>query len=101
MTIRTSEKTVTFTRPFALAGFDEVLPAGTYTVETDEELLEGLSFSAYRRSSTLLHLPSGSGRAGVVRTLTIDPDDLDAAVKRDADPAADPACGGDLTGIPS
>lgn len=28
MTMRTSEKTVTFTRPFAVGGFDEVLPAG-------------------------------------------------------------------------
>ena len=31
---------VTFTHPFNLSGVDEVQPAGTYTVETDEELLE-------------------------------------------------------------
>ena len=44
MTIRTSEKTVTFRNPFVIGGFDEVLPAGVYSVETDEELLEGISF---------------------------------------------------------
>ncbi len=62
MTIRTSKKTVTFRRPFVLGGFDEVLPAGAYSVETDEELLEGISFPAYRRILTLIQLhaqPSG------------------------------------------
>jgi hypothetical protein len=46
MTARTSRKSVTFTQPFSLSGIDEVQPAGTYTVETDEELLPGLSFPA-------------------------------------------------------
>jgi hypothetical protein len=37
MTVRTTSKTVTFMHPFNLSGADEVQPAGTYTVETDEE----------------------------------------------------------------
>ena len=41
MSVRTSRKTVTFTRPFSLTGIDEVQPAGPYTVETDEEELPG------------------------------------------------------------
>ena len=52
MTVHTSRKTVTFARPFSLSGIDEVQPAGTYTVETDEELLPGLSLPAYRRIAT-------------------------------------------------
>ena len=56
MTVRTSRKSVTFTQPFSLTGIDEVQPAGTYTVETDEELLPGLSFPAYRRVATLIFL---------------------------------------------
>ena len=40
----TSRRTVTFARPFSLRGIDGVRPAGTYTVETEEELIEGLSF---------------------------------------------------------
>ena len=43
MTVRTSRKSVTFTRPFS-TGIDEVQLAGTYTVETDEELLPGCRF---------------------------------------------------------
>jgi len=45
MTMRTSSRTVTFTRPFVLSAIGEQQPAGTYTVEltvTDED---GLSDS--------------------------------------------------------
>ena len=87
MTIRTSKKTVTFRKPFVLGGFDEVLPAGTYSVETDEELLEGISFPAYRRILTVIHLHAKSDNPGLTRTLTIDPNELDAALKRDQAPA--------------
>lgn len=83
MPIRTSKKTVTFRRPFVLGGFDETLPAGVYHVETDEELLEGISFPAFRRVLTLIHLQARSSHPGVARTLTIDPNELDAALERD------------------
>jgi hypothetical protein len=83
MTIRTSKKTVTFRRPFALGGFDEALPAGAYSVETDEELLEGISFPAYRRILTVIRLHSKSDHPGFTRAVTIDPNELDAALKRD------------------
>lgn len=90
MAIRTSKKTVTFTKPFVLGGFDEVLPAGAYSVETDEELLEGVSFPAYRRILTLIHLHPRPSRPGLTRTLTIDPNELDAALQRDQAPAEVP-----------
>lgn len=80
MTLRTTRKTVTFASSFVLGDFDEVLPPGAYDVETDEELIEGLSFHAYRRVLTLLHLP---GPRGLSRVLTVDPSELDAALKRD------------------
>jgi hypothetical protein len=57
MMTRTTVKTVTFRRPFALSGLEGVQPAGIYTVETDEELISSLSFSAYRRTATWLRLP--------------------------------------------
>lgn len=84
MTIRTTKSTVIFARPFTFANFDEVFAPGTYNVETDEELLEGLSLRAYRRILTLIHLPPSLDQPGLSRTLTIDPAELDAAVKRDA-----------------
>lgn len=83
MTVRTTKKTVTFANSFKLGDFEEVLPPGTYEVETDEELLEGLSFHAYRRSLTLIHLPAESGYPGLSRIMTIDPNELSAALKRD------------------
>jgi len=65
MMTRTTRKTVTFKRPFTMSAIDKVQPSGTYTVDTDEELIDGLSFLAYRRVATLLHLPSTSSRVGV------------------------------------
>lgn len=90
MTIRTSKKTVTFRRPFVLGGFDEMLPAGAYGVETDEELLEGISFPVYRRTLTLIHLHAKPDHPGLTQTLTVDPNELDAALMRDLAPAEVP-----------
>jgi len=81
--IRTSEITVTFRRPFVLADLGEELPAGAYRVETDEELLKEISFPAYRRILTLIHPQAEPGHPGLMPTMTIDPNELDAALKRD------------------
>ncbi len=83
MTVRTSRKTVTFTQPFSLSGI-EVQPAGTYTVETDEELLPGLSFPAYRRIASLIFLRSRGGGPVVEEIASVDPLELQAAQERDA-----------------
>jgi hypothetical protein len=82
--MRTNSKNVTFSRPFALMGMDGVQPAGTYTVETDEELLPTLLHSAYRRTTTWLALPSHAARAGSMQLISIDPIELEAALARDA-----------------
>ena len=83
MTVRTSNKTVTFTRPFSLSGID-AQAAGTYSVETNEELIQGVSFPAYRRMETLIFLPSRPGGAIVERVVNVDPLELEAAQKREA-----------------
>jgi hypothetical protein len=82
MTIRTIRKTVAFRKPFYLKGEDRLLPPGDYDVVTDEELIEGLSFSAYHRISTVMFVPAQSGSA--IEMVTIDPLDLQAAIDRDA-----------------
>jgi hypothetical protein len=84
MTIRTTRKTVTFTRPFVIGGLDEAQPAGSYEVETDEELLESLSFPAFRRIQTLIRLPPRPTHPGMTRSVTIDPQELEAALRKDA-----------------
>ena len=78
MTMRTTEKTITFHRPFCLKGVDRLLPPADYRVMTDEELIQGLSFPAYRRVS---FVPAPSGSA--VEMVPIDPLDLQAAEERD------------------
>ncbi len=55
------------------AGVDEVPSAGAYSVETDEELLDGISFPAYRRISTLIRMPKEPSNPAFTRALTIDP----------------------------
>jgi len=64
------KKTVTFANSFKLGDFEEVLPPGIYEVETDEELLEGLSFQAYRRIRIRLRTHKGlePTRRGVIHT---------------------------------
>jgi hypothetical protein len=81
MLTRTHEKTWTFSKPFVLKGVGRELPAGSYRVATDEELIEGLSFPVYRRVATMIFAP-GENRASL-EMLSIDPDDLQAAQERD------------------
>jgi hypothetical protein len=84
MTMRTSRRKVTFRRPFSLRGMDAAQPAGTYTVETNEELLEGLSVPAWRRTATVILLRPQAGAAGPCEELEIDPLELEAAQESDA-----------------
>lgn len=85
MTTRTNKVTVTFNYPFVLDGVDGVLPPGDYLVETNEELLDGVSFHAYRPTATLIHVAARPGYPGT-QTLTINADDLDAALHCDRAP---------------
>ena len=70
MLTRTQRTTMVFTRPFVLKGLERPQPAGTYDVETEEQLLEDLSFPAYRRVSTMLtrrsHAPHTHPEAHIV-----------------------------------
>ena len=84
MSLRTTSKTVTFARPFSLDGLDETQPAGSYTVQTDEEPIEGLSFLAYRRVATVIVLPLRHGGTGSFEAISVTPEALDAALARDA-----------------
>ena len=85
MTVRTTSKTVTFMHPFILSGTDEVQPAGTYTVETDEELLQPSSLPAYRRIATLLRLERNTGTV-LTQIVETNPVELAGALARDAQP---------------
>lgn len=84
MSTRITETMVTFTRPFSLTGIDAVQPPGTYEVVTEEEQIEGLSFVAFRRLATTLHLPASPAPGQRREVVTIDPAELAAALRADA-----------------
>jgi len=77
--MRTTRETVTFEHPFALFAADGVQPAGTYTAETDEELIEGVSLLAYRRVATTIYLPLRYAGPGSLQAVRVDPRELDEA----------------------
>lgn len=83
MESRTTFTIVTFLRPFVLPGVDGELPAGSYEVETEEELVDGVSFPVYRRKLTMMHLKGKPGQAILARSVVIAPNDLNAAINLD------------------
>lgn len=86
MTIRSRRETVTFKHPFRIRGIERLLPAGAYEVITDEEMIEGLSFSAYRRLATMIVVPAEDVR-GSEEMLSIGSVDLANAQAADASAA--------------
>ena len=72
MTMRTTEKTITH-----MARGVNCFRLSTIGVVTDEELIEGLSFVAYHRVSTIIFVRAPSGSA--VEMVTVDPLELEAA----------------------
>ncbi|MDE5442795.1 hypothetical protein GWG65_15325 [Bradyrhizobium sp. CSA207] len=86
MTIRSRRETVTFKHPFHIRGIARELPAGAYEVVTDEETIEALTFSAYRRIATMITVPS-EGVHGATEMLSIGSVDLANAQAADASAA--------------
>ena len=83
MLSRTTTRTVTFLMPFSVEAANQELPAGAYLVETDEELIQGLSFPAYRRFATFLRIRQPRGPSGRLHSVPVDPEELEAALVRD------------------
>lgn len=71
---RTTNTIVHFSVPFTLPDLiDEMQPAGDYKITQDEEPVEGLSWVAYRRVATFIHLPSISQGSRLRRIVRIEP----------------------------
>jgi hypothetical protein len=83
MTWRTTNKIVTFAHSFRLREFDEPFPAGRYSIETDEELLDGISFPVYVRRATKMQLIADPPRPGITENALIDPQQLEEALQAD------------------
>jgi len=76
--VRSRRETLVFKYPFRIASIERLLPAGSYEVITDEELMEGSSMPPYRSIATRMMVPAPR-RNSVVETVAISPTDLSAA----------------------
>ena len=83
MATRTRRSIFRFPAPFVVSGVDGTQPPGDYAVEEDDELIEGLSWLAYRRVATFILLPAVTANRGTARTIRIDPGEIDAAARVD------------------
>jgi len=84
MSIRTAESTVTFKHPFSLQAFEGKQPAGDYRLVTVEREIVGLSFLAYRRMLTMLHIPALSNIDGKHHVFHTNARELESAFRADA-----------------
>ena len=84
MTTRTRRQTVHFRHPFRINGIDRQLAPGAYEIITDEEMIEGLSFAAYRRVATMIVVPAAPPRSSTMEMISIGSVDLSDAQRIDA-----------------
>jgi hypothetical protein len=83
VTTRSRNETLVFDHPFRLKGSDRLLPAGSYEVLTDEEMIEGLSFPCYRRVATMIMVPGEWPHASATEMIATSAIDLSDAQRDD------------------
>jgi len=81
--MRTKRSIVRFAAPFSLSGMDGVQQPGDYNVDHDEEEIEGISWLAYRRVGTFIHLPAIGSNSRSSTMVAVDPSELEAALVHD------------------
>ncbi len=75
--------TTTFLMPFPIGNTRRELPAASYVVEADEELLHTLSLLAHRRVATILRAPRLRGSSDLLDAVSIGAAELETALTRD------------------
>ncbi|MEK1888590.1 MAG: hypothetical protein AAAB35_13690 [Phyllobacterium sp.] len=83
MTARTRRSIAHFAAPFTLRGLDGIQPAGDYDIDEDEEVIEGLSWLAYQRVATFIHVPARRSGGRRMQLVAIDYTELEMALKKD------------------
>lgn len=83
MTMRTTSTTVTFRRSFRLGKSGEQFPAGNYSIETDDDLLQDVSFPAYQRTGTLVQRINDPSHKRILPMAGVDSRQLEAALVMD------------------
>lgn len=88
MSGRTTHSIAHFEAPFALGGLEGKLPAGDYDVDHDEELIDGMSWLAWRRVATFIHLPARTVKSATSQLVAVDHAELETALRLDRENAA-------------
>lgn len=83
MDTRIRQEVVTFAHPFFLDELDEMLPAGSYSLEIEEERIDGQTFYGYRRTDITLVVRPPPGRRGQNQYIKIDAVRLQTALEMD------------------
>ena len=91
MLSKTSESIVTFHHPFSIGNAISNHPAGSFRVMKEEELIEGLSYTAYRAVSISLQMPAIGARGAVQQFVEVSGHDLDVALDADSQMLANEA----------
>lgn len=83
MANRTRRTTAHFASPFSLPGFEKAQPAGDYTVDHDEEAIEGPSWIAWRHIGAFIHLPAIGVKSTRHQMVPINSADLKSALNKE------------------
>jgi hypothetical protein len=85
--------------PFLIPGDAAPLPAGDYAVTIEEELLDQLSFEAWRRTGTWIVVRGKGAKSGQVELRPVSVDELDHILASD-NTTPDPTRNGDAAPVP-
>ena len=83
MLTRSTRSMVTFSNDFTIGDSQREFPPGTYEILVEEELIQGLSFKAYRRTATYLMVRGHGARAGQTTMQVTTKEELDHAIACD------------------
>ncbi|MEL7516707.1 MAG: hypothetical protein AAGK03_19035 [Pseudomonadota bacterium] len=83
MLTRSTRSMVTFSNDFMIGESQREFPAGTYEILVEEELLQGLSFEAYRRTATYLMVRGRGSNAGQTTMHMTTLEELEHSIARD------------------
>ena len=88
MSGRTTRSIAHFEAPFVLGGLNGMLPAGDYDIDHDEELIDGMSWLAWRSVATFIHLPARTLKSPTSQLVAIDHAELETALRQDRENVA-------------
>ncbi len=83
MLTRSTRSMVAFSNDFTIGDSQRELPAGKYEIVVEEELLQGVSFEAYRRTATYLMIRGRGSHAGQTTMQMTTKEELEHAIACD------------------